>query len=324
MKPPADALDQNSQALAKAVGSVYGDAAGAQFLALWRKHIGFFVDYTVGKATNDQAKIDKARSDLDGYRADFGAFLASANPNLTKDAVANELKPHVESLEAAIDAQAAKDRNAYEALKVAASHMPMTADVLAGAITKQFATKIDGDADSKGSELRAGLTYLLEEHVYLAGISTGNALSGADPTPGLNALDENSQALAKAVGSVYGDAAGAQFLELWRKHIGFFVDYTVGKATNDQAKVEKARSDLDGYRADFGAFLASANPNLTKDAVANELKPHVESLEAAIDAQAAKSSTQYAALSTAASHMPMTADVLAGAIAKQYPDKFPA
>ena len=48
-------------------------------------HIGMVVDYTVGVATKDQAKQDKAVDDLVGYTQDFGAFLASANPNLPKE-----------------------------------------------------------------------------------------------------------------------------------------------------------------------------------------------------------------------------------------------
>ena len=88
------------------------------------------------------------------------------------------------------------------------------------------------------------------------------------------------------------------------------------------AALDKARADLDGYRADFGAFLASANPNLTKQAVADELKPHVESLFAEIEAQGSKDPKAFDKLQAAAAHMPMTADVLAGAIAQQYPDKF--
>ncbi|HEX2850625.1 MAG TPA: hypothetical protein VHN98_08730, partial [Acidimicrobiales bacterium] len=229
-----------------------------------------------------------------------------------------------ESLEAAIDAQAAKSPDAVAKLQTAASHMPMTADVLAGAIATQMPEKFMGKVDGGASTLRAGLTSLLQEHVYLAGITTGTALSGGDYKVPAGVLDQNSVALSKAIASVYGDAAGTEFLALWRKHIGFFVDYTVGRATNDQAKLDQAKAALDGYRNDFGAFLAAANPKLTKEAVAEELKGHVESLEAAIDAQAAKSPDAVAKLQTAASHMPMTADVLAGAIATQFPDKFGA
>ncbi len=45
------------------------------------------------------------------------------------------------TLFAAIDAQAAKDPTAFDKLRVAASHMPMTANVLAGGIAKQFPQK---------------------------------------------------------------------------------------------------------------------------------------------------------------------------------------
>ena len=91
---------------------------------MWRQHIGFFVDYTKGKATKDAAMVAKANKDLDGYRAQVGAFLAKANPNLTADAVANDLKGHVATLEAAIDAVVAKQPEAFDLLQAAAAHMP--------------------------------------------------------------------------------------------------------------------------------------------------------------------------------------------------------
>jgi hypothetical protein len=50
--------------------------AGDAFLPLWRKHIGFVVDYTTGLAAKDKAKQDKAVADLVAYTQDFGAFLA--------------------------------------------------------------------------------------------------------------------------------------------------------------------------------------------------------------------------------------------------------
>ncbi len=79
------------------------------FLPLWRKHIGFFVDYTNAVATKDEAARTKATDDLTGYAEDFGAFLASANPNLTVEAVKGLLGPHVGTLTAVIDAQGASN-----------------------------------------------------------------------------------------------------------------------------------------------------------------------------------------------------------------------
>ncbi|MEA2580251.1 MAG: hypothetical protein QOE83_1143 [Actinomycetota bacterium] len=327
-KAAAATLDLNSQDLAAAVGSVYGDAAGKTFLALWRKHIGFFVDYTVGLATKDKAMETKALKDLDGYRADFGAFIESATGGiLSKDAVATELKMHVETLAAAIAAQAAGSPKAFALLRTAASHMPMTADVLATAFTQQFPDKFPGSTEDPAAALRTGLEDLLQEHVYLAGIATGTALHDGATSPAYKAaaatLDLNSQDLAAAVGSVYGDAAGKTFLALWRKHIGFFVDYTLGAAAGDKKMEAAALKDLDGYRADFGAFIESATGGiLSKDAVATELKGHIETLSAAIAAQAAGSPKAYGLLREAGNHMPMTADVLAGAFVQQFPDKF--
>ena len=192
----------------------------------------------------------------------------------------------------------------------------------------------EGGAEAEGvesgaAELRAGLTHLLEEHVYLAGaalstaVANGGDLENPAVASAVETLDANSVALSEAVASVYGDAGGEQFLELWRKHIGFFVDYTLGGATGDQAKQDKARADLDGYRTDFGAFLESATEGgLPADAVAEELKGHVDTLFATIDAVLAGSPDTFPNLREAAGHMPHTAMVLSGAIVTQFPDKF--
>lgn len=128
-------------------------------------------------------------------------------------------------------------------------------------------------------------------------------------------LDENSVDLSKAVGAAYPDAE-KPFLESWRQHIGFFVDYTLGKATNDSAKADKAEKDLDGYRTSFGELISSVNPELPADAVAEELKPHVASLLSTIDSVVAGDGKAFAKLAKAAGHMPMTAATLASGIAE--------
>ena len=322
----AAALDANSVDVAKAIGSVYGTEAEQAFLPLWRKHIGMVVDYTVGAATGDRVKQDRAVADLVGYTEDFGAFLQSANPNLPKSVVADLVKHHVLTLKAVIDAQAAKDQErAFTALRTGAGHMQMIADPLAGAIVKQFPGKIAGATDTKAAGLRTMLNLALREHVYLASAATNAALGGRDAEfkAAANALDANSVAVAKAIGSVYGPEAEKAFLPLWRKHIGMVVDYTVGVAGSDRAKQDKAVSDLIGYTQDFGAFLQAANPNLPKAVVADLVKHHVVTLKDVIDAQAAKDQRRaFSAQRTGAGHMQMIADPLAEAIVKQFPDRF--
>ena len=175
------------------------------------------------------------------------------------------------------------------------------------------------------AELRAKLNTLLQEHAYLAAGATNAALGGrqAEFQAAAGALDANSVDLSKAIGMVYGSGAETAFLALWRKHIGFFVDYATGVATKDKTKQDKAVNDLVGYTQDFGAFLASANPNLPKATVAELVKTHVLTLKDVVDAQGMGDQKKaYTALRSAASHMMMIADPLAMAIAKQFPEKF--
>ena len=112
-------------------------------------------------------------------------------------------------------------------------------------------------------------------------------------------------------------------MKLWRAHIGFFVNYTLGQATGDKAMARSAEKDLDGYRADFGALIEGATEGgLTQDQVADALAPHVKSTIAAIDSVVAGRTDAFDKLQSAASHMPHIASALAGAIVAQFPDKF--
>ncbi|MFL6109424.1 MAG: hypothetical protein ACJ72L_20870, partial [Marmoricola sp.] len=282
------------------------------------QHIGFFVNYTLGKATKNTAMATKAKKDLDGYRTSFGQLIHSVVPELPADAVAKELIPHVQTLLDTIDALTTGKGDAFALLSKAADHMPMTADILAGGIAKN--KKLAGNADDDASNLRSGLTYLLDSHVDLAGIALvqavqkGGNLKDPSVVAAVNALDANSVALSKAVGSAYPDAE-KPFLQSWRQHIGFFVNYTLGKATKNTAMATKAKKDLDGYRTSFGQLINSVVPELPADAVAKELIPHVQTLLDTIDALVAGKPAVFSDLEMAAMHMPGTAKILAGGIA---------
>ena len=324
-KAAAATLDKNTVGLGNAIGAAYGDAAKTTFLELWRKHIGFFVAYTQAAAKGDAAGKAKADADLDGYRKDFDAFITGANPNLPKGAVADLLVNHVKGLEALIDAQAAKDPTWPDKAMVAADHSQKIADPLAGAIAKQFPDKFPGDPASKAADLRVALNLLLDAHVHLTSYATGGALgaNNAGFEQAAATLDKNTVGLGNAIGSVYGDAAKTTFLELWRKHIGFFVNLTKGVAAKDQAMQDKAKADLDGYRKDFDAFITGANPNLPKGAVADLLVAHVTGISTFIVDQSTKADKSFDDIETAANHSQKISDPLAEAIVKQYPDKFP-
>jgi hypothetical protein len=316
VKGAVAALDANSVDLSKAIGSVF-PAAEKPFLASWRQHIGFFVNYTLGQATKNTAMVTKAKSDLNGYRTAFGQLINSVVPSLPAAAVADELKPHVQTLLDAIDADVAGKSNYQALLTTAADHMIMTADVLAGGIatTKNLAGVVAGTA----STTRATLTGQLDDHVWLAGnaldtaVQNGGNLKAPAVAGAVAALDANSVALSQTVGSVY-PTAEKPFLASWRQHIGFFVNYTLGKATKNTAMAAKAKADLAGYAKSFGQLLNSVITNLPASAVQSELTMHVTTLLTAIDASVAKAPNYQTLLTTAAQHMPGTAEALTGAI----------
>ena len=177
----------------------------------------------------------------------------------------------------------------------------------------------------KASDLRVALNQLLSEHAELAAAATNAAIGGRakEFQAAAAALDSNSQDLAKAIGSVYGDAAGEAFLPLWRKHIGFFVEYATAAAKGSAKGKAKAVDELVQYASDFGAFLNSATPGLPKDAVAGLVKMHILTLKDVVDAQAAHNpKLAFEKLREASHHMQMIADPLAAAIAAQFPDKY--
>ena len=183
-----------------------------------------------------------------------------------------------------------------------------------------------GSVGGSGADLRVTLDRLLGEHALLAVTATRKGLDGdRDFKTAAAALDRNSVELANAIGSVYGTKARNQFLNgkfLWRDHIRFFVDYTVGLAKKDKAAQRKAVGNLKAYIEAFSSFLATAT-KLPKSALRASITEHVGHLKGQIDAYSRGRYTgAYRLERDAYRHMFMTGDTLAGAIVKQFPQKY--
>jgi hypothetical protein len=290
-KLAAATLDENSKAVAAAVGSIVPDEE-KNFLQTWRSHVNDFVTYAVGAKTEgaEGTKMKKeAVANLTAYakhsRIFFNKITAGALPAA---AVEKDFNTHITSLAAAVDAFAAGETGAYTKLKTAADHMAMTAAVLSKGIAK--AAKIPGDTADDASELRSGLTGLLTTHTYLASVAVFTAytaeggLDGEAFKAAAAALDKNTVDLGKAIGSIAGAEKETTFLQVWRSHINDFVTYAKGDATGDQALKDKGLTNLDAYRTAAGGFFADITGGaLPADAVAEELKMHIETLAGAID-----------------------------------------
>lgn len=177
---------------------------------------------------------------------------------------------------------------------------------------------------SEAADLRVVLNNLETEHVALAAAATRAGFDGADNfDAAAGSLSQNTDDISAAVGDVYGDEAEERFKEIWASHIGFFVDYTLAAKAGDQAGMDEAVENLNGYVDAISTFFSEANPNLPKEAVAQLISEHVGLLKGAVDAYGAGDFEEsYAQQREAERQISGIADTLSGAIVEQKPEEF--
>ena len=319
-------LNTNGTDIGAVIGAAYGADTQNRFNAIWSAHDGFFVDYATGVAMGDRAIQEKAVSDLTTlYTPQFSDLIAGAT-GLPKEIVTELITTHVLTTKAIVDAQGARDwPGTYAAIRKGYALMRMIGDPLSSAIAKKTSATLPADASNKGVDLRVSLNLLLEEHLYLVSDTTGAALGGrSDESKAAgDALDANGTDLGARLGSLYGADTQNRFNAIWRAHNGFFVDYSTGVATKDQAKMTKAVEDLTTvYIPQFSDFIAGVT-GLSESAVADPIRTHVLTTKAVVDAQGANDFTAAAAADrNGAQHMEMVGGPLAAAIVARLPQKF--
>lgn len=301
----------NTGELADLIGAVYGPDVREQFFGFWNSHIDMFVDYTQATAAGDEEAQEDAVNRLLGYTEELATTLETLTEgNLPADASQPGIQEHVVTLKEAVDAQAAGDAEAaFTNLREAAAHMDMLAEAIANAIATQHG--LEGDATSDLAGVRSQLNALLQEHVYLAGAFTGEALTGGNVEAAQNALiGGNTEDLADLVAAVYGDRANRDdFVQFWNSHILMFVAYTEGVAANDEDAKQAAVEDLLAYSEELAAaFEQLTNGELPASASQPLIQEHITSLAPAVDAQGAGDfDAAFRNLREAARHMEMIA-----------------
>ena len=186
------------------------------------------------------------------------------------------------------DADAA---TAYAAERQAFEHMFAFGDAFAKAIIKQFPDRFTDTrvAFSPAADLRIRLDRLLGEHVLLGGEAMRTGLVDSDASePARAALEANTRDLAELIGVVYGAEANTAFGYLWRTHIDAYLQYIDAVRANNASEKERTLGVLRAYGAQFGAFIASANPQLSADVVSMLIHHHTEALIGQVNAFAAK------------------------------------
>ncbi|UOQ49839.1 copper amine oxidase [Gracilibacillus caseinilyticus] len=324
-------LSENTDDLSAAIASVYGDEAGQAFKDMWSAHIGYFVDYVMGTAEEDEGKKQAALDELKQYRQEFSSFLDDATEGRVEaGALAEGLQQHVNQLIGAFDAYVAGNYDeAFNLHAEASNHMFMPAKGLSSAITSQFPDKFNNTlAVTPASDLRQTLNNILSNHVVFAVTAMQNGIEGEESAEIFEAnaaqLSKNTDKLAKTIESVYGAEAGEQFKSMWSDHVSYFVDYVKATANEDEEAKQAALDELAQYREDFSTFMETATDgNISADAVAAELQEHVNQLIGSFDAYAAGNYEEaYDSFHEGYVYANDISKALSGAIVKQYPDKF--
>lgn len=174
-------------------------------------------------------------------------------------------------------------------------------------------------------DLRVGLNNLLREHVSVS-LDATRAIASDSPQYQIDAATAsqlaNSDALAAAVGTVYGEEAQNQFSEQFREHIIESNKYAQAVADGDEQAKEAALMELQEYLNDLAGLLAGAT-GLPEEAVYDLLNEHEQLINESTTAfSEGDYSRSYEVERQALEQASGIADTLAEAIVSSKPDKF--
>ena len=319
----ATLLTTNGTDLSDVIGSAFGATAAAGFDQIWSAQNNYYVDYTVGLVSHNAAKSNGAASGLlNGFVPQFAQFMNSMS-SIPLDPITELSREQVLETKAMIDDQAAlNNAKTFVDLQRAYAQASRIGDALASAIANKFPDKFPGDPANKAVDFRVALNNLLEEHSYLATMTTSATAAGrnAEQAAALNALAANADALGTVFSQAFGTVIGTRFDQVWGARDAELVVYA-GSA--DAATRQAAFADLTmTFVAQFGSLIDDAT-NLAGAAVSNPIQLQIEATVRTIDDQRSQSATQVAGDDhTAAAAMIPMGDLIATAAVAKNPGKF--
>jgi hypothetical protein len=283
------AVTRNTDDLTAVVKAMFGDQAANAFRGTWNDHTTAFFNYARGLATNDPGVRTDARAQLVKFEDSLGDFFSAASQGrLPQDAARTTLATHVDHLLQQADAYAGHNyAKAADLYRTAYSHAFGIGQALASTLLPPAQSAA---LDQPSWRLRSELERLLGEHVALA-VATLRA--GATESPDFaatgNALNKNTDDLATAMGTLFGPAAGQQFLSLWADHIDALVNYTAGVAGHDTARSTAAQDKLRAFEGQLSTFLDQATgARMPTGDLSKAFLAHDQMLTQQVDASAGK------------------------------------
>jgi hypothetical protein len=321
----ATLLTVNGTDLTGVMSSAFGASAADSFDQIWSTQNNYFVEYTVGVVSHNATKSNGAVSGLiNGFVPEFGKFMNSMT-SIPLDPITQLMTQQVLDTKAIIDDQAAlNNAKMFADLHVAYAQAARVGDALASAIARKFPDKFPGDPAGKAVDFRASLDNLLQEHSYLATLTTGATAAGrsTEQAAALNALAANAEMLGTLFSKVFGATAGTRFDQVWGARDAELVVYA-GNA--DAPTRQGALDSLNGAFVTQFTGLVHELTDVGEDQLSSAVRAQVTDTTHVIDDQRAKSATNLATGDhTAAAAMNPIADLIATATVAKLPAKFAA
>ena len=312
-------LATNGSALVDVMRSAFGNSAATQFDQVWSIQNGYFVDYTIGLVTHDQAKADGAMSGLlTGFVPQLSQLVTSLT-QLPLDPMQQLATQQVLAVKAVIDDQFTQNqRSMYADLHTAYAHSSRIGDAIAVRIVQKYPDKFPGDPSSKAVDVRVSLNTLLQEHAYLATMATDAIAGGRDAerSAAANAVAANADALGTVFSALFGTVTATKFDQLWAARDTDLVAY----ATSGDGAVAQRLTDTSTLQL---AGLLQTTGGLAVKAIQTSARNQVQATLKAIDDQRTKAFAQLADDDrAAAAAMEAVADPIVDAAVASKPSAF--
>jgi hypothetical protein len=243
-------LIANTNSLVDIVRSAYGNTAASQFEKAWGIQNGYLVDYTIGLVSHNDAKSNGAKSGLaNGFLPDF-AKLINGLTQIPIDQMTQLETKQLTAMQVVIeDAAAQTYPKLYEDLRAAYMVTSGVGDLLATRTALTFPDKFPGDPSGKAVDARVSLNSLLQEHSYLATMTTDAAAAQrtSEQAGAAAALNANADALAKLFTDMSGAEMGTQISQMWwARNSGLIAYATSGDTAARQGVSQKFIARLSG------------------------------------------------------------------------------
>lgn len=173
-------------------------------------------------------------------------------------------------------------------------------------------------------ELRMALRKLWEEHITYTRNFIISTLAGLPDQPSVTErLLRNQDDIGNAIKPYYGDAAGAQLIQLLRDHILIAADIVGAAMANNTAQVTAKQQEWSANGVAIAALLSGANPNWDRAELESMLQRHLDLTTGEVVARLGSDwAADIRAYDDGHEHMLMFADALSNGIVTQFPDRF--